>query len=81
VPHHGSSKLLDTFVQAVSPVVAVIGVGAGNDYGHPSPKALDLLARDGVTTILRTDQQGDVSVGLTDGELTGASRGQSIRSG
>ena len=79
VPHHGSAKLLDRFVRAVSPGVAVIGVGADNDYGHPSPKALDLLARDGVTTILRTDLQGDVSVGLVDGALTAATRGPLTR--
>ena len=75
VPHHGSSKLLDTFVRAVSPAVAVIGVGADNDYGHPSILALDLLNRDGATTILRTDEQGDVSVGLVDGVVTTARRG------
>jgi len=75
VPHHGSSKLLDSFVRAVSPRVAVIGVGAGNDYGHPSPRAIDLLTRDGVTAILRTDEQGDVAVGLDDGVLTAATRG------
>jgi competence protein ComEC len=75
VPHHGSSKLLDRFVRAVSPSVAVIGVGVGNDYGHPSRHALDLLARDGVQNVLRTDEEGDVSVGLVDGELTEATRG------
>ena len=75
VPHHGSSKLLDRFVRAVSPSVAVIGVGADNDYGHPSAKALNLLSQDGVTTILRTDHQGDVSLGLVDGVLTAATRG------
>jgi competence protein ComEC len=75
VPHHGSSKLLDRFVRAVSPSVAVIGVGVDNDYGHPSPRALDLLARDGVHSVLRTDEEGDVSVGLVDGTLTEATRG------
>jgi len=75
VPHHGSSKLLDRFVRAVSPTVAVIGVGVGNDYGHPSPRALDLLALDDVRSVLRTDQEGDVSVGLVDGALTEATRG------
>ena len=54
---------------------AVIGVGVDNDYGHPSPRALDLLALDGVQTVLRTDQEGDVSVGLVDGALTEATRG------
>lgn len=75
VPHHGSAKLLDRFVEAVSPSVAVIGVGANNDYGHPSRKALDLLTWGGVMTILRTDEQGDVTVGLLDGTLTSVSRG------
>ncbi|HYN72727.1 MAG TPA: DNA internalization-related competence protein ComEC/Rec2, partial [Nakamurella sp.] len=50
VPHHGSAKILDRFLEAVSPAVAVIGVGAGNDYGHPSPRLLDALARHGVGT-------------------------------
>ncbi len=75
VPHHGSAKLLDSFVRAVSPTVAVIGVGLGNDYGHPSPRTLDLLQRDGVGEVLRTDLQGDVSVGSSDGALTTAFRG------
>jgi competence protein ComEC len=75
VPHHGSAKLLDGFVRAVSPRVAVIGVGVDNDYGHPSQRALDLLQLDGIETILRTDQQGDVSVGMADGSLTTAERG------
>ena len=81
VPHHGSSKLLERFVAAVSPTAAVIGVGVGNDYGHPSVKALDLLARDGVGTILRTDLRGDVSLGLVDGVLTASSRGPSAGAG
>ena len=79
VPHHGSAKLLERFVRAVSPSVAVIGVGADNDYGHPSPRALDLLARCGVPTVLRTDQQGDVSVGEIDGGLAVAARGSTVR--
>jgi competence protein ComEC len=75
VPHHGSAKLLDGFVRAVSPRVAVIGVGVDNDYGHPSQRAIDLLQLDGVETIMRTDQQGVVSVGVTDGNVTTAERG------
>lgn len=81
VPHHGSAKLLGAFVDSVSARVAVIGVGAGNDYGHPNVKALDLLAMEGVSTVLRTDEQGDVSVGLLDGELTAASRGPTAAGG
>ncbi len=37
VPHHGSAKDLPSFLAAISPQVAVIGVGRDNDYGHPSP--------------------------------------------
>jgi competence protein ComEC len=81
VPHHGSSKLLERFVQAVSPTVAVIGVGVDNDYGHPSARALDLLLRAGVSTTLRTDEQGDISVCLVDGVLTAANRGASAAIG
>ena len=79
VPHHGSAKILDRFLDAVSPAVAVIGVGAGNDYGHPSPRLLDALARHGVGTVLRTDQQGDVEVGLVDDQLVGVDRGAALR--
>ncbi len=79
VPHHGSAKILDRFLEAVSPAVAVIGVGAGNDYGHPSPRLLDALARHGVGTVLRTDQQGDVEVGVVDGQLAGVERGAALR--
>jgi competence protein ComEC len=78
-PHHGSSKLLERFVDRVSPELAVIGVGAGNDYGHPSPKALSLLEREGVRTVLRTDTQGDVAVGRMDGKLVAAERGPTLR--
>jgi competence protein ComEC len=78
-PHHGSSKLLERFVDRVSPEVAVIGVGAENDYGHPSPNALSLLEREGVRTVLRTDIQGDVAVGRQDQELVAAERGPTLR--
>ena len=69
VPHHGSADLLERFVNEVSPAAAVIGVGADNDYGHPSAKALTLLGRAGTGTILRTDTQGDVAVGVQEGML------------
>ena len=39
----------------------MISVGAGNDYGHPSPLLLAELARLGVP-VARTDQQGDIAV-------------------
>ncbi len=81
VPHHGSADLLVRFVEKVSPTAAVIGVGAGNDYGHPSPKALNLLSRAGAGTVLRTDLQGDVAVCVREGALTTAVRGATLTAG
>jgi competence protein ComEC len=66
VGHHGSStSSSDAFLAAVQPDVAVISVGAGNLYGHPSPDVLRALARVGAE-VVRTDQAGTVVV-RTDG--------------
>jgi len=65
VPHHGSAWQSPAFLAAVHPWLAVVSVGAGNDYGHPSPLLLTELHRLGART-LRTDQNGDVAV-CTDG--------------
>ena len=72
-PHHGSAKVLPAFVDAVHPRVSAIGVGRGNDYGQPSPKALAQLSAIG-TVVLRTDLQGDVAVAVVDGHLTTVTR-------
>lgn len=66
VGHHGSStSSSDEFLAAVHPGLAVISVGAGNKYGHPSNDVLHALARVGAE-ILRTDEAGTVVV-RTDG--------------
>jgi competence protein ComEC len=66
VAHHGSStSSSDAFLAAVQPDVAVISVGAGNTYGHPSADVLRALARVGAE-VLRTDEAGTVIV-RTDG--------------
>jgi len=66
VGHHGSStSSSDAFLAAVRPDVAVISVGAGNKYGHPSLDVLRALSQVGAE-ILRTDQAGTVIV-KTDG--------------
>lgn len=70
-PHHGSSKLLPEFLAAVSAEVAVIGVGADNDYGHPSVRALALDRRSGITRIIRTDRDGDAQVCVGDAGSNG----------
>jgi competence protein ComEC len=66
VGHHGSStSSSDSFLAAVHPDVAVISVGAANQYGHPSVDVLRALSRVGAQ-VLRTDQTGTVIV-RTDG--------------
>ncbi|HJU64068.1 MAG TPA: DNA internalization-related competence protein ComEC/Rec2, partial [Gemmatimonadaceae bacterium] len=62
VGHHGSStSTTAAFLAAVQPRVALISVGAGNSYNHPSPVVLRSLASAGAT-VLRTDRQGSVVV-------------------
>jgi competence protein ComEC len=62
VGHHGSStSSSDAFLAAVDPDVAVISVGAGNKYGHPSGDVLRALARVGAE-VLRTDEAGTIVV-------------------
>ncbi|WFE61873.1 ComEC/Rec2 family competence protein [Micromonospora sp. WMMD714] len=61
VAHHGSAYQDPAFLDAVRPAVALVPVGADNDYGHPSAVILDRLTRSG-TRVLRTDTDGDVAV-------------------
>ena len=62
IPHHGS-KTSSTipFLTAVSPQTAVISVGAGNSFGHPSPIVLKRLSDLEIKT-LRTDLEGDIVI-------------------
>ncbi len=62
VAHHGSAGSSgEAFLAAVDPEVAVIDVGAGNSYGHPSPAVLDRLEALGVA-VFRTDRDGTIIV-------------------
>jgi competence protein ComEC len=65
-PHHGSANLDEDLMAAIAAPVALISVGKDNDYGHPSPKHLEVLRRNGYA-VFRTDQRGDVAV-VTSGE-------------
>lgn len=66
VGHHGSDTSTSyPFLRAVMPKYAVISVGEGNDYGHPTEEALSKL-RDVKAELYRTDKQGDI-VFTTDG--------------
>jgi competence protein ComEC len=61
VAHHGSAYQDQEFLDLVRPRVALVSVGAGNDYGHPSEPVLARLAAAGAR-VLRTDRSGDVAV-------------------
>lgn len=61
VPHHGSRYSAPDFLDAVGARIAVVSVGAGNRYGHPSPTTLGFLTRRG-TQVARTDLDGDSAI-------------------
>lgn len=66
VGHHGSStSSTDPFLDAVSPRLALVSVGAGNSYGLPSVNVMRDLAARGAQ-VLRTDRLGTI-VAKTDG--------------
>lgn len=66
VGHHGSRTSTSTaFLNTIRPEVAIISVGAGNSYGHPTAQALGRLQAVGAK-VYRTDQAGTVTVS-TDG--------------
>lgn len=62
VAHHGSDDAgLAALLDRSRPRLAVISVGAGNPYGHPTPGTVATLAAAGVRT-LRTDRDGTVTI-------------------
>lgn len=67
VGHHGSdTSTRGHFLRAVNPSYAVISVGEGNKYGHPTTEALTILGQAEVY-VYRTDYMGTV-VAVSDGE-------------
>jgi competence protein ComEC len=63
VAHHGSADPgLPALLGLVRPEVAVISVGAGNDYGHPAPSTLSALAGFRGLDLYRTDEHGRVTI-------------------
>jgi competence protein ComEC len=66
VAHHGSNTSSSAaFLDAVRPRLALVSVGAGNMYHHPSASVMQSLAAHGAVT-LRTDLHGTIVV-RTDG--------------
>jgi competence protein ComEC len=68
VAHHGSANQDRDFVAGTHAAVALISVGADNDYGHPAQPTLALLGELGAR-VFRTDLDGDVAVVVRSGGL------------
>ncbi|GAA1793310.1 ComEC/Rec2 family competence protein [Nocardioides hankookensis] len=68
VPHHGSRYQDEPWLLSLRARVALVSVGADNDYGHPADSTLDPLV-DAGTRVLRTDEDGDLAVVVDDGDL------------
>jgi competence protein ComEC len=63
VAHHGSAdEGLPELLERLRPKVAVISVGLGNDYGHPTPSTLGALEHAPGLRLYRTDLDGRVVV-------------------
>ena len=63
VAHHGSEDHgLPAELQTLHPRVAVISVGAHNDYGHPRPDTVAALLAVPGLSLFRTDRNGRVIV-------------------
>jgi competence protein ComEC len=70
VAHHGSDDpgLADLLAQ-LHPRIAVISVGAHNDYGHPSPSTITTLSVVPGLAVYRTDRDGRVVVESDGGRI------------
>ena len=63
VAHHGSKySSTPLFLEPVSPTIAVIQVGEGNTYGHPTQETLDNLASSSVQAVFRNDINGTITI-------------------
>ncbi len=69
VAHHGSANQDPAFIAATQAPVAVISVGAHNDYGHPAQQTLAAFEQLGAR-VYRTDLDGDIAVVEQCGQLS-----------
>jgi competence protein ComEC len=61
--HHGSRTSSSlSFLNAVTPEVVIISLGAGNTYGHPHQEALDRILAAEVEHLFRTDIDGIITL-------------------
>ncbi|MGH3028200.1 MAG: ComEC/Rec2 family competence protein, partial [Gaiellaceae bacterium] len=74
VAHHGSADTaLPALLDLVDPQVAVVSVGANNDYGHPTPSTMATLTGLPGLDVYRTDLDGRITI-ETDGRRISVSR-------
>ena len=65
--HHGSRNGTDSdWLDVVRPELAVVSLGADNNYGHPHSETLELLKAHEIP-LVRTDQWGTITM-VSDGE-------------
>lgn len=65
VSHHGSrSSTTSSFAAGARPRFAVISVGAGNSYGHPTDEVVQRLRKAG-TRVYSTQKNGSVTLTVT----------------
>lgn len=70
VAHHGSDDAgLGDLLDRTRPQLAVISVGEGNPYGHPTAGTLATLRRHRVPT-LRTDEDGTIVIDVVGGSFS-----------
>ena len=66
VAHHGSkSSSIEEFLNAVSPEIALIGLGEDNKFGHPNEQVIERL-KELNCKIYRTDINGEIEINITD---------------
>lgn len=78
VAHHGARDQSRSLAEVAAPAVALVGVGADNDYGHPTDAALDLYRSTGAL-VLPTDRCGTVLLAVADGRVGASCAGRRRR--
>lgn len=69
VAHHGGKESsTEEFLKVVKPEYALISVGDGNSYGHPTTEVLSRLQNVGCTNVYRTDKHGSIVVTVSSAE-------------
>lgn len=77
VGHHGSdTSTTYPFLREIMPSYAIISVGEGNNYGHPTDDTLSRL-RDADVDVFRTDLHGDIII-TSDGKTVTISTDHSV---